>query len=102
MSSIANCVAALAVAASAREITFPPVSGVQHPMAGADINASPIFPGLDISSALYAGLSTYANLPYVHCLAGEGEDVEPYDIAILGAPFDTVCCILAPWYLGTC
>ena len=26
----------------------------------------------------------YANLPYVHCLAADGEEVEPYDIAILG------------------
>lgn len=33
---------------------------------------------------------TYANLPYVHCLAPEGEEVEGYDIAVVGAPFDTV------------
>lgn len=33
---------------------------------------------------------TYANLPYVHCLAPEGQEVEPFDIALLGAPFDTV------------
>ncbi|KAF2172950.1 hypothetical protein M409DRAFT_62594 [Zasmidium cellare ATCC 36951] len=89
MSNSIPWLAALAVTASAREITFPPVSGIQHPMAGVDMSASPINPGLDISSAMYAGLSTYANLPYVHCLAGEGEEVEPYDIAILGAPFDT-------------
>lgn len=90
MSAYGSLLAALAVSTAAREITFPPVSGVQHPMAGIDMSASPIFPGLDISQAMYAGLSTFANLPYVHCLAGEGEDVEPYDIAILGAPFDTV------------
>lgn len=77
-------------------------------------------PGLDdedISQTKFAGLTTFANLPYVHCLAAdeddeeeeeEGEDdgrkknnkekrkkkrsggVEKFDIAILGAPFDTV------------
>lgn len=44
---------------------------------------------MDISTALFSGLMTYANLPYVHCLAGTGEDIEKYDIAIVGAPFDT-------------
>lgn len=75
-------------------------------------------PGLDdedISQTKFAGLTTFANLPYVHCLAAdddEGEEeeeeddgkkkkkekrkkkksvgVEKFDIAILGAPFDTV------------
>lgn len=66
----------------AREITFPPV---QHPL-GVETEA----PGLseDISLAKFAGLTTFANLPYVHCLSSNKE-VEPYDIAILGAPFDT-------------
>lgn len=69
----------------AREITFPPVAGYasQH-----------VFPqgynGLDITQVKFAGLTTYANLPYVHCLAPNGQEVEPFDIAILGAPFDTV------------
>lgn len=74
----------LGVLSSAREITFPPVAAVQFPIV-ADI------PGQtdDISQGLYAGLTTYANLPYVHCLQKGGE-VEKYDIAILGAPFDTV------------
>lgn len=46
---------------------------------------------IDVSGAKFRGLSTYANLPYVHCLSGGGDDeVEDYDIAILGAPFDTV------------
>ncbi|KAF2152913.1 arginase [Myriangium duriaei CBS 260.36] len=43
----------------------------------------------NITTAKYYGLSTFANLPYVHGLAPEGQPVEPYDIAILGAPFDT-------------
>lgn len=46
---------------------------------------------IDISGSKFRGLSTYANLPYVHCLsAGTDDEVEDYDIAILGAPFDTV------------
>lgn len=76
----------LASLTSAREISFPPVSGYttsdQVVLGGYDF--------LDLSQPKFAGLSTYANLPYVHCLAKEGEEVEKFDIAILGAPFDTV------------
>ncbi|CAK4032044.1 Arginase deacetylase [Lecanosticta acicola] len=75
---------ALAALASSREISFPPVAGLQSPI-GID---TPTL-GLDISQSQFAGLTTYGNLPYVHCLAGDGADVEAYDIAILGAPFDT-------------
>ncbi|OBT86991.1 hypothetical protein VE02_04591 [Pseudogymnoascus sp. 03VT05] len=45
---------------------------------------------IDVSGSKFRGLSTYANLPYVHCLSAEKDgEVEEYDIAILGAPFDT-------------
>ena len=70
---------------NAREITFPPVSGYSSQQI--------IFQGpndAEITTSKFVGLVTYANLPYVHCLAPEGEEVEPFDIAILGAPFDTV------------
>lgn len=78
--------AAFAAVSSAREITFPPL--VQHPLGAFNLDVTP---GLseDISQAKFAGLTTYANLPYVHCLSAE-DDVEAFDIAILGAPFDTV------------
>lgn len=76
---------ALNLGASAREIVFPPIAGVQHPFVAYNADES-----LDISGALYLGLTTYGNLPYVHCLAADDEAVEKYDIAILGAPFDTV------------
>jgi agmatinase len=75
----------------AREIVFPPTSGYQHPLLGNNLGALE-YETDDISSPLYNGLSTYANLPYVHCLANStlsASDVEKYDIAILGAPFDT-------------
>lgn len=72
----------------AREITFPPVAGIQNILGSVGIEEDSS--SLDISMML-SGIQTFANLPYVHCLANEGEDVEKYDIAILGAPFDTVC-----------
>lgn len=70
----------------AREITFPPVSGVQQILGNDD---GGLVPGVDISAGMYSGLMTFANLPYVHCLAADGTEVEKYDIAIVGAPFDT-------------
>ncbi|KAL5387159.1 hypothetical protein DPSP01_003770 [Paraphaeosphaeria sporulosa] len=75
---------ALLSSSAAREITFPPVSGFANQQVlghggEIDVTAGPAF----------AGLTTYANLPYVHCLAREGQQVDKFDIAILGAPFDT-------------
>jgi agmatinase len=71
--------------AIARDITFPPVSGFSSDQATLGFTSGP-----EISYAKFAGLNTYANLPYVHCLAPADEEVERFDIAILGAPFDTV------------
>ncbi|OCK90306.1 arginase family protein [Cenococcum geophilum 1.58] len=68
--------------AFARDIIFPPIAGYQQ-------NFIREFGGIDISTgSAFSGLTTFANLPYVHCLA-EGKKVEKFDIAILGAPFDT-------------
>jgi agmatinase len=75
-----------AIPAIARDITFPPVSGFSSDQVNLGFTSGP-----EINYAKFAGLSTYANLPYVHCLAPEEEEVEKFDIAILGAPFDTVC-----------
>lgn len=38
----------------------------------------------------FFGLTTFANVPYVNCLKAEETEGGRYDIAILGAPFDTV------------
>ena len=73
------------VPAIARDITFPPVSGFSSDQATLGFTSGP-----EIGYAKFAGLSTYANLPYVHCLAPTEDEVEEFDIAILGAPFDTV------------
>ena len=72
----------LASTATGRDITFPPVAGYQSPMMHVSGHED-----IDITGAKFAGLTTFANLPYVHCLDESGS--EKYDIAILGAPFDT-------------
>lgn len=38
----------------------------------------------------FFGLGTFANLPYVNCLSSNDDGEGRYDIAIMGAPFDTV------------
>ncbi|PNS19733.1 Arginase [Sphaceloma murrayae] len=73
--------------ASCRDITFPPANGYQMPLSG--LAAEDPYHGIDVSEASFGGLTTYANLPYVHCLGGDETQIEPFDIAILGAPFDT-------------
>ncbi|OAL03810.1 Arginase/deacetylase [Phaeosphaeriaceae sp. SRC1lsM3a] len=66
----------------AREIVFAPTYGQEQAILSR-------YNDPDISHAKFAGLDTFANLPYVHCLAEKSGDVEKFDIAILGAPFDT-------------
>lgn len=83
----------VAAAVDAREISFPSLSGFSSDQAVMGI----VTP--DITQAKFGGLTTYANLPYVHCLAPEGDDVEEFDIAILGAPFDTVSWFLSLYLL---
>ncbi len=75
---------------AAVEITFPPVAAVaaQERLG----RASHIHDTDDVdivTGSQFSGLTTFANLPYVNCF--NEEDVEAsYDIAFLGAPFDTV------------
>lgn len=68
----------------AREIIFPPVSGgesFQQPLTNDD--------AVDIvTGSEFSGLMTFANLPYANCFMNS--DMDAYDIAIMGAPFDTV------------
>jgi agmatinase len=77
----------------AREITFPPQVPIHG---GPNYHASFEVPGLhpEIHNSKFTGLSTFANLPYVYCLDdAKDEDVERFDIAFLGAGFDTVSLI---------
>ncbi|OTB04410.1 hypothetical protein M426DRAFT_320775 [Hypoxylon sp. CI-4A] len=53
-----------------------------------------IFPGINddvdiVTGSQFRGLATYANLPYLNCLSDAEAEGHKYDIAILGAPFDT-------------
>ena len=84
--SLLGMVLAFSSISSAREIVFPRLSGYQNPLGAASVDE--IVDSNDISSAKFMGLTTFANLPYVHCLSND-TDVPSYDIAILGAPFDT-------------
>ncbi len=74
----------VAVCVSARDIVFPPVlslESLQHPFGQDD--------GIDIvTGSGFNGLTTFAHLPYANCFGDE--DMDAYDIAILGSPFDTV------------
>lgn len=71
----------------ARDIIFPPITPLQVNVI--DLAKAP-GPGGDqlLEFQKYAGLTTFANLPWVHCLSPE-DHVDKYDIAFLGAPFDT-------------
>ncbi|KAK7538306.1 arginase family-domain-containing protein [Phyllosticta citribraziliensis] len=82
-----------AATSTARDIAFPPLSPLgfqQNPLLGSSGGS---LLGDGIGDAPWAGLTTFANLPHVHCLAGadaeEKEEGEAFDIAVLGAPFDT-------------
>lgn len=74
-------------ASAARDIVFPPVAGVVGPS-----SQSPI--GLEekidiVSGSQFSGLTTFAHMPYVNCFVDSEAEKETYDIAFLGAPFDT-------------
>jgi agmatinase len=70
----------------AREIIFPPTAGI---LPQGQSNLSPTSQDALNDFLKYSGLSTFAHIPYVYCLSAEEAEVEKYDIAILGAPFDT-------------
>lgn len=77
----------LAFSANGRDITFPPVLPVDQGPLMSGLNT----PGLPGAMNPFAGLTTFANLPFVQCLKDVGNDgIEAFDIAFLGAPFDTV------------
>lgn len=53
---------------------------------------------IDITTGTqFSGLSTYGNLPYVNCFVDAEAGKSPFDIAVLGAPFDTVSNLLSPF-----
>ena len=70
----------------AREIVFPEISAT-------DSYQRPLGNSLDhidiITGSQFSGLTTFAHLQYVNCFV-DGPASDKYDIAVLGAPFDTV------------
>lgn len=44
---------------------------------------------IDLSTYDFSGIGTYAHVPYENCFV-QDDSSKPFDIAILGAPFDTV------------
>lgn len=87
----------------ARDIVFPPVLGIDRlPGAGAG-GQIPLGPqgqsddddgddDVDLTTDAMGGLTSFGHLPYVPCFAStadEEDDIAKYDIAVLGAPFDT-------------
>ncbi|KAL4884223.1 arginase family-domain-containing protein [Aspergillus karnatakaensis] len=68
-----------------REIIFPPIAAI-HP--------NQVLLGqhekIDITTgSQFSGLTTFARIPYVNCFVDSEAEATPYDIAVLGAPFDT-------------
>ena len=83
--------------AFAREIVFPPPEGVDftdHANAYSPHSLQyDAYDGLEDENFNYGkdylGLLTYANLPHAKCFNRSEQEVE-YDVAVMGAPFDTV------------
>ncbi|KAL4981071.1 arginase family-domain-containing protein [Aspergillus desertorum] len=72
--------------ALAREITFPPVAAIQLDQFILGQHEK----NIDIvSGSQFSGLTTFAHIPYVNCFVDSEAKSTSYDIAILGAPFDT-------------
>lgn len=89
---------ALLIPVLARDITFPPTAGINPSTGNAEAQTPLSMPRLDdvdiVTGSAFSGLTTYAHLPYTNCFVETDEEKrEKYDIAILGAPFDTVSCV---------
>ena len=76
---------------AARDVVFPPTAPLQANLGDNTRQYHSYFSSNEDASqefGKYAGLTTFANLPWVHCLSSDA-NVEKYDVAFLGAPFDT-------------
>ncbi|KAI1298245.1 arginase [Xylaria venustula] len=82
--------AVLLGASQARDWQFPHAwdSAAQKPLSG--LAATDDDDDVDIvRGSQFSGLNTYAKIPYVNCFSDKSADGAKYDVAILGAPFDT-------------
>ncbi|MCJ1286929.1 hypothetical protein MMC26_006275 [Xylographa opegraphella] len=82
-----SAICSLLVATCAREIVFPPVDAIYAYQSS--LRAGGSLDDVDITTgSQFSGLTTFAHLPYVNCFE-DTDDAPKYDIAFLGAPFDT-------------
>lgn len=74
-----------------RDIVFPPVLGIDRLPGQIPIQPqSESDDDIDLTTDAVGGLTSFAHLPYVSCFDSKAdEEVGRYDIAVLGAPFDT-------------
>lgn len=73
-----------------RDIVFPPVLGIDR-LPG-QVPIRPQTEGdddIDLATDAVGGLTSFAHLPYVPCFDSKADEIARYDIAVLGAPFDT-------------
>lgn len=84
----------LVASTCAREIVFPPVVG-RHDIRFYKQDTLEPYPLADnddvpLETDAVGGLASFAHLPYVPCFSpATDDDITKYDIAVLGAPFDT-------------
>lgn len=83
--------ASLAGLALCRDIVFPPVAGIAQAPGQVPLRLdSETDEDVDLTTDAMGGLTSFAHLPYVPCFGPKtDEEVDKYDIAVLGAPFDT-------------
>jgi hypothetical protein len=67
------------------QVAFTPQDTAQHRLTLQNDDKIDIETG-----SQFHGLKTFANLPYVNCFSDVEAKGKGYDVAILGAPFDTV------------
>ncbi|KAJ9211064.1 hypothetical protein DTO166G4_7355 [Paecilomyces variotii] len=87
MHRVAYLSSIFALTCSAREIVFPPVAGIAGNSHQVPFELTET---VDIvTGSQFSGLTTFAHLPYVNCFVDTEAENNTYDIAFLGAPFDT-------------
>ncbi|KAJ9388356.1 hypothetical protein DTO063F5_2687 [Paecilomyces variotii] len=87
MHRVAFLSSVFALTCSAREIVFPRVAGIAGNSHQVPFELTET---VDIvTGSQFSGLTTFAHLPYVNCFVDTEAENNTYDIAFLGAPFDT-------------
>ncbi|KKY17478.1 putative arginase family protein [Phaeomoniella chlamydospora] len=92
MKSFSPLLSLFATSAFAREIDFPPVGGLnkQERYGQTRLYAEDMDDGISLETDPTAGLNSFGHMQFVPCFSPKAdEDIDRYDIAVLGAPFDT-------------